>query len=221
MSNLPIFMQNSLDEITNVTNLRKAGIVMRLGLCILLAATLLTGCNRAANQASPSPQNQNEAAPRAQNTQQQQNDTVANDTKTDQINKQQHLEEIAKRTPGVNNAHCIILGNTALVGIDVDAKLERARVGSIKYTVAEAIRKDPDGAGTIVTADVDFAQRIAEIGDKIRQGHPISGFATELADMIGRIVPQFPEDTNHDTNQNRTNDNNNRNGTNNRNQSQQ
>lgn len=178
---------------------------MRLGLCVLIVASLLSGCNQVNKQASPSPQNQNENTLRAQNVQEQQNITQKDQTKSNQMSKQSHLEEIAKRTPGVNNAHCIIMGNTALIGIDVDAKLERARVGTVKYTVAEAIRKDPDGAGTIVTADVDLAQRISEIGTKIREGHPISGFTTELADIIGRIVPQFPQDTNHEntTNQKR------------------
>lgn len=179
---------------------------MRLGLCILLVAALLTGCNQAARQASPSPQNQNEAAPRTQSTEEQQDYRAQDSAKSHQVDKQTHLEELAKRTPGVNNAHCIVMGNTALVGIDVDAKLERARVGSIKYTVAEAIRKDPNGAGTIVTADVDLSQRIAEIGTKIRQGDPISGFATELADIIGRIVPQLPEDTDHENNNERENE---------------
>jgi YhcN/YlaJ family sporulation lipoprotein len=181
---------------------------MRFGLCVLIVASLLAGCNQVTKQASPSQRNENQNAPRVQNVQEQQNVTNDNQAKNDQMSKQRHLEDLAKRTPGVNNAHCIIMGNTALVGIDVDAKLERARVGTIKYTVAEAIRKDPDGAGTIVTADVDLAQRIAEIGTKIREGHPISGFTTELADIIGRIVPQLPQDTKHEeTNHNERNNN--------------
>lgn len=112
-----------------------------------------------------------------------------------QIDKQTHLENLVKQVDGVKGAHCVLLGNTAIVGIDVDSKLERARVGTIKYTVAEALRKDPDGAGAIVTADVDMSQRLTEIGNKIRSGHPVSGFTTELADIIGRIVPQIPYDT--------------------------
>lgn len=95
---------------------------------------------------------------------------------------------------GVEDANCVILGNTAVVGIDVDGELERARVGTIKYAVAEALRKDPEGIDSIVTADADVTERIKEIGEHIRQGHPISGFASELADMVGRIIPQLPKD---------------------------
>ena len=104
-----------------------------------------------------------------------------------------HLEELALRVPRVNAARCVVFGNTAIIGIDVDQELDRAKVGSIKYAVAEALRKDPYGANAIVTADMDLNQRIREIGDHIQAGTPISGFANELAAIIGRIMPQMPQ----------------------------
>lgn len=168
---------------------------MRIWLCLLLAAILLAGCNTASQKASPSPQGQPNNNPRAQSTAPGNTPSAQNAGNQNQINKQAHLEQLVKRVPGVKGARCVVLGNTAVVGIDVDGKLERARVGNIKYTVAEALRKDPHGAGAIVTADVDLNNRLAEIGSKIRQGHPVSGFATELADIIGRIMPQMPRDT--------------------------
>lgn len=167
---------------------------MRIWLCLLLLASLLTSCGTNPEKASPSPQNQTENVPRAQSAD---SDTyhLANEDNLNERDKQIYLEELVTKVPGVEGAHCVIMGKTAIVGIDVDSKLERARVGSIKYTVAEALRKDKHGANAIVTADIDLNQRIAEIGQKIREGHPVSGFATELADIIGRIVPQMPNDT--------------------------
>lgn len=193
---------------------------MRIWLCILLTAIMITGCGSNSDQASPSPQSQ-------QNNQLQNNalNNRFNDGATDnrlnsnnytdpyndnnqldgnglssqnnqqQFDKQTYLEQLVTRVPGVKGAHCVIVGDTAIVGIDVDGKLERASVGNIKYTVAEALRKDPHGAGAIVTADIDLNHRINEIGTKIRQGHPVQAFTTELADIIGRIMPQLPEDT--------------------------
>jgi YhcN/YlaJ family sporulation lipoprotein len=105
-----------------------------------------------------------------------------------------HLEQLAMNVEGVEGAHCVIIGNTAIVGIDVDGNLERSRVGVIKYSVAEAFRKDPYGVDAFVTADLDIASRLSEIGQDIRQGRPIAGFAEELADMMGRIIPQVPRD---------------------------
>ncbi|WP_018753277.1 YhcN/YlaJ family sporulation lipoprotein [Paenibacillus sanguinis] len=167
---------------------------MRIWLCLLLLASLLTSCVTNTEKASPSPQDQTENVPRAQsadlNTY-----NLANEENLKDRDKQIYLEKLVTKVPGVKGAHCVIMGKTAVVGIDVDSKLERARVGSIKYTVAETLRKDKHGANAIVTADIDLNQRIAEIGQKIREGHPISGFATELADIIGRIVPQMPNDT--------------------------
>lgn len=169
---------------------------MRIWLCLLLTALMLTGCATTSKKASPSPQNHMENAPRAQSTgQQSKAGSTKGLSKNQQISKKDHLEELVKHVPGVKGAHCVVMGNTAVVAIDVEGNLERARVGSIKYTVAEALRKDPQGAGAIVTADLDLSHRISEIGQKIKEGHPISAFTTELADIIGRIVPQLPSDT--------------------------
>lgn len=105
-----------------------------------------------------------------------------------------HLEELAKGIDGVENAHCVVIGNTAIVGIDVDGNLERSRVGTIKYSVAEAFHNDPYGVDALVTADIDIANRLNEIGNDIRNGRPLAGFAEELADIVGRLVPQLPRD---------------------------
>lgn len=172
---------------------------MRIWLCLFMTMFLLTSCATGSRNASPSPQDQTQAN---QVQRMQGGNEVGNGVRKNNVNgtmsqqdRQAHLEELVRRVPGVRGARCVIMGNTAIVGIDVDAKLERARVGSIKYAAAEALRKDPNGAGAIVTADIDLNQRIAEIGNKIANGQPVAGFAAELADIIGRIVPQMPADT--------------------------
>lgn len=103
------------------------------------------------------------------------------------------LEQLAVSIPQVKSATCVVIGNTAVVGIDVAGDLERSRVGTIKYSVAEALRKDPYGANAIVTADMDIASRLREMRQDIRNGRPVAGFAEEMADIIGRIVPQLPQ----------------------------
>lgn len=103
-----------------------------------------------------------------------------------------HLESLARGVQGVKGANCVVFGKYAIVGIDVDEKMERTRVGTVKYAVAEAFRKDPYGIDAIVTADIDLAQRVREIRADVSKGRPISGFAEELADMVGRLIPQIP-----------------------------
>jgi len=108
------------------------------------------------------------------------------------VNVAAHLESLARGVEGVRNANCVVFGNYAIVGIDVDEKMERTQVGTTKYAVAEALRKDPYGADALVTADIDMGQRLREIRADIMNGRPISGFAEELADIVGRLVPQIP-----------------------------
>ncbi len=103
-----------------------------------------------------------------------------------------HLESLARGIEGVKGANCVVFGKYAIVGIDVDETMERTKVGTIKYSVAEAFRKDPYGIDAIVTADIDLTQRVREIRADVKNGHPISGFTDELADIIGRIIPQIP-----------------------------
>ncbi|MCJ7843269.1 YhcN/YlaJ family sporulation lipoprotein [Lederbergia sp. NSJ-179] len=103
-----------------------------------------------------------------------------------------HLADLAASVPDVHNATAVVVGNLAVVGIDVDQNLERSKVGTIKYSVLESLRHDPQGAGAIVIADPDLNARLREVGDDARAGKPIQGVMNELADIVGRIIPDVP-----------------------------
>ncbi|WP_424768271.1 YhcN/YlaJ family sporulation lipoprotein [Paenibacillus sp. sgz302251] len=153
----------------------------------IIVAIVATGCSTVArNETSPSPQNNGKV--RVQQTEPRKKE-IKNSAQV-----AAHLEQLAKGIHGVKNAHCVVFGNTAVVGIDVDANLDRSRVGTIKYSVAEAFHNDPYGVDALVTADMDLSQRLNEMGADIRRGRPIAGFAEEMADIIGRVVPQLPRD---------------------------
>lgn len=104
------------------------------------------------------------------------------------------LVMLATSIPNVHDATAVVLGPYAIVGIDVNSKLERSQVGSIKYSVAESLKKDPYGAKAIVVADVDTTQRLKEISADIKKGRPIQGIMEELADVAGRLMPEIPGD---------------------------
>lgn len=153
----------------------------------MLLCLLAAGCNTVArNETSPSPQNDNRV--RAQQTSPQ--------PEKIRSSKQvaAHLEELARKVPGVKGAHCVVFNNKAVVGIDVAGNLDRSRVGTVKYAVAEAFHKDPYGIDAIVTADIDISHRLKEFGADMKRGRPIAGFGEEMADIIGRIIPQVPRD---------------------------
>ncbi len=154
-------------------------------LATLTAALILTGCGNGADNNRP------QAETPGNNVQAQQYDPgkkLIEDPKAVEL----HLEELAASVDGVEAAHCVVIGNTAIVGLDVGGEVERSRVGTIKYAVAEAFRNDPYGIDAFVTADLDMSNRLAEIREDIVKGRPVAGFAEELADIIGRLIPQLP-----------------------------
>lgn len=106
----------------------------------------------------------------------------------------QRLANLATEVDGVNDATAVVAGRWAVVGIDVDQDLDRSRVGSIKYTVAESLRSDPRGADAVVTADPDIMERLREMNEDIRSGEPVEAIMDELAAIVGRIMPQVPRD---------------------------
>ncbi|WP_087973057.1 YhcN/YlaJ family sporulation lipoprotein [Oceanobacillus rekensis] len=105
-----------------------------------------------------------------------------------------HLANIATEIPNVNDAQAIVAGTYTVVAIDVDKDLDRSRVGTIKYSVSEALYHDPYGKTAVVVADPDVMERIRSMSDKISQGHPIQGVVDELAAIVGRFMPEFPID---------------------------
>ncbi|GAA0338662.1 YhcN/YlaJ family sporulation lipoprotein [Bacillus carboniphilus] len=111
----------------------------------------------------------------------------------------EHLVELTTRVPNVKDATAVVLGNYAIVGIDVDENMERSQVGTVKYSVIEALKQDPYGAEAIVVADPDIMQRLNEIGSDIERGEPVQGIMNELSDIVGRIMPDIPEHLNETT----------------------
>ncbi|WP_273125302.1 YhcN/YlaJ family sporulation lipoprotein [Metabacillus sp. HB246100] len=162
---------------------------MRFILPILLLISLsLTGCST--DQGTPNTDNSsNNGTPINVKNSLQENV----DRKTGQeISK--HLVELANQVPDVNDATAVVLGQFAVVGIDVNANLDRNKVESIKYTVAESLMHDPYGARAIVLADADTNTRLKQMGKEIEEGRPIIGILDELAAIVGRVIPELPNE---------------------------
>lgn len=179
-------------------------IMLMLSLCLLL-----TACNNEnnppANQAAPKPQDKEQRTQRVKQT------APAPKFNQSPQAKATRLVQLASSVKNVNDATAVVIGRWAIVGIDVNANLDRPEVGVIKYTVAEALKEDPQGATALVTADPDLFQRLREMASDIRKGRPVTGFMEELADIAGRIMPQAPnevkqqEDTPNQENEQRIN----------------
>jgi YhcN/YlaJ family sporulation lipoprotein len=160
-------------------------------LAVLSAIFVLFGCMN---------NNKNENAQTDQNTPKltKVNQTAQNKNKNAKGSQavSKHLVELATGIPGVEDATAVVLGPYAVVGIDIDRKLDNSRVGTIKYSVAEALKEDPNGKNAVITADPDTVERLRQMGKEIRQGHPIGGIMRELSAIVGRLMPQIPQNSN-------------------------
>ncbi|MEI4828332.1 YhcN/YlaJ family sporulation lipoprotein [Bacillus sp. FJAT-53711] len=154
-------------------------------ICLLLLASCSTKKND--NAASPSPTS-NAKLIRTKSETNQDVTYKSNEKVAD------HLARLASSVPGVNDATAIVLGKYAVVGIDVNAKLDRSRVETIKYSVAESLKHDPLGANAVVVADIDTYQRLKDMGKRIKEGKAGEGILDELAAIVGRVMPQVPND---------------------------
>jgi YhcN/YlaJ family sporulation lipoprotein len=162
---------------------------MRMFAAVFLLLSVLAGCNQSPqNGASPYQANQGQGQVQVNQTAPQKKEI------TDPAAVSKRLEQIATSIPNVESANCVVFGNTAVVGINVPPDMDRAKVGTIKLSVAEALRKDPYGVDAFVTADMDLAGRIQKIRNGMQNGRAVNGLAEEMAAIIGRIVPQLPRD---------------------------
>lgn len=118
-------------------------------------------------------------------------------TRNSDEDRANYLAGLASDIPQVKNATAVVAGDYAIIGIDVDKDLDRSKVGSIKYSVAESIKHDPRGAGAVVVADPDINARLKEIKDDISKGMPMQGIINELADITGRVMPELPPQENN------------------------
>lgn len=153
---------------------------------IIMTALFLISC-QSINNDGASPSNvQNDNLIHVKNS---------NPTERDQLTNSEiatHLSNIANQVKDVNDAAAVVAGPYAVVGIDLDKNLDRQRVGSIKYSVAEALRNDPYGKTAVVIADGDLMERFRQMGIEIQDGRPVRGVVEELAEIVNRYMPDVP-----------------------------
>ena len=167
---------------------------LRFSFFIIACTLLITGCQQNNKENNLSTEEPNNQYMQINNTDQGGRDSLDNEQLAT------HLANVARDVPNVNSATAIVAGPYAVVGIDVDEHLDRSRVGTIKYSVTEALQHDPYGKTAVVIADGDIAERIRLMGMKIREGYPIQGIVDELSAIVGRYMPDLPINENQPTN---------------------
>lgn len=165
----------------------------------ILSTVFLVSCQAMNNDVSAPPANEQQLI-HVKNTNPTDQGTLTNDEIAT------HLSNIAGQIKDVNDAASIVIGPYAVVGIDVAEDLDRQRVGTVKYTVTEALRNDPYGKTAVVIADADLMERFRKMGEEIQNGRPVRGVIEELAEIVNRYIPDMPVEE-IDINDDRPNDN--------------
>lgn len=153
---------------------------------LLIALFSLFGCQQNNDSTSLGEQETSDQKINVENT------TINNKKDLTNTEIADHLVGVADSIPEVNGATAIVAGPYAVVGLNLDAKLDRSRVGIIKYSVLEALHEDPYGKTAVVVADGDIFERLKEMNNKLQQGYPIQGVVEELAGIVNRYMPNFP-----------------------------
>lgn len=101
--------------------------------------------------------------------------TIANDLKS--------LDNVEKAT-------VIIVGNVALVGLNLSDNLSSEQINQIKKQAENrAVATDNNITNAAVTASPELVQSIANLANDVEGGKPLTGMVDELSNIIQRIKP--------------------------------
>lgn len=101
-------------------------------------------------------------------------------------------DDIARRVAaidGVNKAYVVVVGNVALLGLDLKKNIEGAKVESIREQAASRAKQDPRIVNAVVETDPDAVGRIQGMARGIAEGRPISDFFKEIGEFFNRAKP--------------------------------
>lgn len=104
--------------------------------------------------------------------------------------KSDTIAKACDRVQGVKNSTVVVTGNTAYVGIDTDKNTMVANERDIKKKVSDAVRAaDPNINTVYVSGEMNFMNRLREVGTGLKSGRPVDAFTTELKNMVQSITP--------------------------------
>lgn len=145
---------------------------------VLLVVTMLAGCTAAKKPVPPQPGPSPQVNPG-------QNRTAA-ETRDISADVNQAAESVA----GVERAYSVVVGNTALVGFDMEANKQEEGIKQVKDSVARKVQADSRIVRAYVSSDPDVTSRIREIYDNIQKGRPVTDYLDEIGEIIQRMTPK-------------------------------
>lgn len=94
------------------------------------------------------------------------------------------------RLSEISKATTVVVGDTALIGVEFDAQYKGEMTTRIKDMVASRAKAaDKRIQNVTVTADPDLLTRVTDLGKKLDGGSVISDITTEFTEIVNRIAP--------------------------------
>jgi YhcN/YlaJ family sporulation lipoprotein len=166
--------------------------------CVTMLSLIVCGCSASKkpapkpapappNRVAPSPNSLNPTPPSPAPT-----PTPARKVKPSAPNTlAKKLANTAKKVDGVKSATVVVTDSVALVGLEINPKIEAKKTDEIKSKVAKAVMKaDPSLKNVNVTTDPNLFTRIDKVAKGVAAGKPVSSFADELKEITRRITPK-------------------------------
>lgn len=166
---------------------------------ILFLITFLVGCQSINNETTERDPSKDNELIQVRNTSPTEKEQLTNNEIAN------HLANVAGEVKDVNDTASVVVGPYTVVGIDINENLDRQRVGTVKYSVTEALRDDPYGKTAVVIADGDLLERFRQMGTDIQEGRPVQGVIEELAEIVNRYMPTIPVEDGVDREENEPN----------------
>lgn len=154
-------------------------------LAVIMALTLLAGCTPQKKLMPPKPDTvppdfvpKTEVKPTPQRSPAQNRDIAAD------------IADQVANLPGVKSAYAVVVGNAALIGINLDANKQEKGISEVKNQVAEKAEADPRIVRAYVSTDPDTTARIREIANDVKKGRPMTDYLDEIGEIIQRLAPK-------------------------------
>jgi YhcN/YlaJ family sporulation lipoprotein len=157
--------------------------IMLIGIMIMVS---MAGCKTATRKPTPA---RYTPAPTRTTPAPSKTPTAVKKPTTESARASRIASNVAK-IPEVNKATVVVYGSTALVGVDMKARVQGTLETDVKKKIEKTV-KDTDKSITrvYVTADPDLYKRIENIAKGISAGRPVSEFAKQISEIIKRITP--------------------------------
>lgn len=121
-----------------------------------------------------------------------------NNTRT-AANQAERLSRSCEAVQGVDNATCVISGNTCYVGVDTDGGATGGNVAygntndlsTVKQQCAQKVKAaNPQIKTVYVSTDANFFERLRRVSDGMRNGNVGDNFRNELSELVRGLTPE-------------------------------